>query len=394
MFGVRTNAKRLKFLVEKRNDVPRYILTDGNKLRQILMNLLSNAVKFTAEGGIILRVGAKGSDTDGLRLVIDVEDTGVGIAPEELEKVFEIFNQTASGRKTGLGTGLGLAISREYVRMMEGEITARSQEGEGTTFHLVLPVEEASELIVKEKKPRRRVLGLESNPVTPCILVAEDNRENRKLLVKLLETVGFDVREAVNGRETLEIWKDSQPDLIWMDIRMPVMDGYEATRRIRKLEDKHLKSRIGNAGIQGSNSRIRTPIIALTASPFEKDRQRVVEAGCDDFVCKPFRVEEIFELMRKHLGLRYVYAEPFDKSVSLQVNTDLLVPSALANLPPDLLASMEQDLIEGNKDLILGHIDQIRLRDEALAETLTRLVDDFEYAKILNSIVEANEHDV
>jgi len=294
-----------------------------------------------------------------------------------MNTLFDAFIQTESGQKTQEGTGLGLALSRQFARLMGGDITATSQIGQGATFTLEIQVEltEASDIQIQQ--PTRRVIGLEPDQRAADggpyrILVVDDHRESRSLLRALLEQVGFAVREAANGQEAIEQYEHWQPHLIWMDMRMSVMDGYTATRKIRNP-----KSEIRNI-----------PIIALTASSFDKDRTAILSAGCDDFLSKPFRETDIFDMMHKHLGVRYVYEESQKLKVESRKSKveEVLTPEALAALPPDLLTRLEQATDRGDIQLMLAIIDEIRAYDDAVANALARLANDFDYGGMLNYI--------
>jgi signal transduction histidine kinase/CheY-like chemotaxis protein len=290
MFRIRADAKGLSFDLRGVAETPRYVATDGNKLRQVLINLLGNAVKYTQEGGITMAAAIHGESRAEMRLVVEVRDTGEGIAEEELGKIFRYFEQTASGRRSGSGAGLGLAISREFARMLGGDITVESREGEGSVFRVEIGIREMSEADLGRKRSKGRVVGLEPGQDIPRILVAEDDEDGRNLLVRLLEKTSFEVRGASDGREAVELFEEFHPHFIWMDIRMPVMDGLEATRRIKET-----------AAGKG------TVIAALTAHALEKERATILAAGCDDFVRKPFREEDIFDAMARYLGLTYIY---------------------------------------------------------------------------------------
>jgi CheY-like chemotaxis protein len=304
-------------------------------------------------------------------LVFEVEDTGPGIAPEELEGVFEPFVQTASGQRSLEGTGLGLSISRQFARLMGGDITVSSQLGQGSVFRFEAPIELADVAEVQVVQPSRRVLGLEPGQAVYRLLIADDRETTRRLLVNLLEPLGLEVREAVNGQEALELWERWEPHLIWMDMRMPVMDGYEATRRIKATTE-------GQA----------TVIVALTASAFEEDRETILSAGCDDVVRKPFRKEEIFDMLAKHLGVRFVYEEEHARPTVAQL-AEAQAPAALAALPADWLADLQQATIKADLSLILNLVDQIREPDAPLADALADLARNFEYKKILTLIEQA-----
>ncbi|MCL1465209.1 hybrid sensor histidine kinase/response regulator [Argonema galeatum] len=299
MFRLKAEDKDLQLIFERSPTVPQYLRTDEVKLRQVLINLLNNAIKFTDFGGVSLKVKSKKADF--FLFTFEVEDTGPGIAPEELNNLFKAFVQTKTGKTSHQGTGLGLAISRQFVKLMKGEITVSSEVGKGTIFKFDIAIAQVDATDIKSKQSPRRVIALEPNQPSYRILIVDDRWENRHLLYKMLQPLGFDLQEASNGLEAIEIWSSWRPHLIWMDMRMPVMDGYEATKHIKT----HTK---GQA----------TAIIALTASVFEEEKAVVLSAGCDDFLRKPFREADIFEVMHKHLGVHYIYDEPTDSVASTQ----------------------------------------------------------------------------
>ena len=272
MFRVRTDEKKLSFSVEMIGDVPQYIVTDINKLRQVFINVLGNAVKFTEQGGIGLRVRADREGATGPFLRVEIEDTGPGISPDDQDKLFRHFEQTKTGQQAGTGTGLGLAISQEFVRLMGGAITVNSQVGKGSVFVIHLPLKEGEAQAVQAKDTPRHVLRLQPGQPTCRVLIADDIEDNRQLLAQLLAPVGFEIRLATNGAEAVQEFEQWQPHLILMDFRMPVMDGHEAIRRIRAM-----------AG--GKDPKI----IAVTASAMDENRQELMEIGADDFISKPFR---------------------------------------------------------------------------------------------------------
>jgi signal transduction histidine kinase/CheY-like chemotaxis protein len=378
MFGLRTEAKGLSLVFDLAPEVPQYIRTDQAKLRQVLINLLGNAVKFTHTGGISLRVKERpGDQTAGENPILhfEVADTGVGIAPDELNQIFDAFVQTSSGQQSTEGTGLGLTISREFVRVMGGDLTVSSQVGAGTMFWFDIPVEVVDVVEVKSTQPPRRVIGLEPDQCTsdgsPCrLLVVEDVDASRKLLIEILQP-WFEVREAVNGQQAIEIWEEWKPHLIWMDIRMPVMDGLEATRRIKAQAKDH-----------------PAPIIvALTASPFEEERETILAEGCDDFIRKPVREADIFDALTKHLGVRFVYeAIEQEKPEKLDISE---IKDRISNLSSDLLADLEQVIVLGDMDQIRNFLAQIRAHDVVIADTLERLASDFEFAQMLTLVRKA-----
>ncbi len=366
MFYLKAKAKHLQLLFEWEDTLPRYFRTDEVKLRQILINLLNNGIKFTDKGGLALRAEYRAP-----YLYFEVEDSGVGIAFDELESLFEDFEQTASGQATQEGTGLGLSISRKFVRLMNGEIEVSSQVERGTCFrfHVQADVVEGNQ--VKQERPVRRVMALESNQPQYRILVVDDREENCLLLLKLLMPLGFLVKEARDGQEALGIWNEWEPHLIWMDMRMPVMDGYEATKRIK-------------ATIKGQ----ATAVIALTASTYEEEQAIILLTGCDDFLRKPFRENDIFDMMHKHLGVRYVYEDY--KEIPIERDSDgLLVPANLSLLPAEWLIRFHQAAIDLNLGVMLSLIDEIRLLHRRLAEGLEKLVNEFEFDRLIELMEEA-----
>ncbi len=282
MIRVRAAGKGLAVGFEPAGDLPRGVLGDDGKLRQVLLNLLGNAVKFTERGRVVLRARW----TDG-RAAFEVADTGPGITAAERERLFQPFVQTEAGRRSREGTGLGLAISRQMVSLMGGDLRVASRPGHGSTFSfdIGLPIAE-----LPGSATPSFVGGLEEGQGSPRILVVDDTLENRILLERLLTHAGFQVRQASNGAEAVETWGTFRPDAVFMDMRMPVMDGREATRRIRELEH-------GAGG--------RTVIVALTASAFEHEQSDILASGADELVVKPFEVEAIFAVLARTLGVRY-----------------------------------------------------------------------------------------
>ncbi len=411
MFALKAQTKGLQLLFEQDASVPRAVRTDEVKLRQVLINLLNNAVKFTQEGGVTVRVRSKARSlrnvvVDGTEerhsedsvphykhLLFEIEDSGPGIAPEEMEHVFEAFGQTETGRQAQEGTGLGLPISRRFVQLMGGDIQVTSDVGQGTLFIFEIQVQvvvAATDL--RSHMPGRRIIALEPGQPRYRILIVDDSWTNRQLLIKLLNPLGFDLREAENGQEALEIWEAWKPHLIWMDMRMPVLDGYETTKRIRRAEGEreeveNLRSWEVEKGTLHSTSdkRQTTSVIALTASSFEEEQAVALNAGCDDYLRKPFRDTELFELMSKHIGVRFVYEEEKKSKIENQESKieEVLTLAALAALPVEWVTDLKQGAEDVDVELLFSVIKQIRGRDAALAGALTRLVEDFEYDEIL-----------
>ncbi|MGA9382129.1 MAG: PAS domain S-box protein, partial [Phormidium sp.] len=266
MLQLKAKAKGLQLIFDRSPEVPQYIKTDENKLRQVLINLLGNAIKFTEKGRVTLRIINKQEDDLPDLITFEIEDTGAGIAENEIEKLFDPFVQTETGRKSQQGTGLGLAISRKFVQLMGGDIIVKSKLNEGSNFKFDIRVKVGDRTDILSEKPIKRVINLATNQPKYRILIVDEVEDNRLLLHQLLAPLGFEIKESENGLEAVTEWKKWQPHLIWMDMRMPVMDGYEAT--------KIIKSQPG-----GQN----TIIIAVTASALEEERSLVLAAGCDDF---------------------------------------------------------------------------------------------------------------
>ncbi|MEO1006734.1 MAG: ATP-binding protein, partial [Cyanobacteria bacterium J06638_38] len=344
-----------------------YIRTDERKLKQVLINLLNNALKFTTEGGVTLRVKADPADS-GI-LLFEVEDTGAGISPEELDTLFEAFTQTETGRQSEEGTGLGLPISRKFVQLMGGDITVNSQLQQGTTLKFKIVVESPRTDELHSPAGRKKVIALKPNQPRYRILVVDDRWENRQIVLKLLEPVGFEVKGAVNGKEAIKIWQDWQPHLIWMDMRMPVMNGYETTKYIKS----HLK---GQA----------VYIIALTASTFEEERAIVLSAGCDDFVRKPFREQVLFDKMAEYLAVEYIYEQNSESKVFQLAAHDLLEPAALQIMPPEWLTQVESAAAELDQEALSQLLSQIPDEHPLLAQALQNKVNDFDFDQIVDLI--------
>jgi two-component system sensor histidine kinase/response regulator len=367
MFKIRTQEKNLQFIVDKADDLPRIIFADVGKLRQVLINLLGNAVKFTQQGGIVLRVAAQKGINGGLRLITEVEDTGAGIAPEDLGKVFEYFEQAGATVSEG-GTGLGLAISREFVRLMGGDIKVTSQVKKGSLFRVEIDAQELVDAQLKPQPPSRRLLGLQPGQPTLRILVVDDKEENRHFLREMLQAVGFTTREATNGLEAVRLFEEWQPHLILMDVRMPVMNGYEAIRRIKAME-------------KGRD----TPIIAVSASVFDDSRQKARQTGADDFIGKPYKQDELFQKLAAWLHVDYVYAEQeaADAADWGGASAMSLTATSLSKLPHEILEQMGNAAAGGYQDRLLVLIDQVETQDEQAAHALRNLAVGFQYEKLI-----------
>lgn len=281
--------KSLQLKVDIADSVPAMINGDETRLKQVLVNLLGNAVKFTQQGTISLKAESRGIP-GGLNLLLTVEDTGRGIPEEDINRIFQPFEQAGNKAETE-GAGLGLAISGEYIKLMGGTIHVESNLGDGTRFSIELPVEKVTTVVDSLPKSEQILTKNEKNESTETfrILIADDQDVNRMLVGEMLDFPALNLRFAENGQEAVDIYKEWMPHLIWMDRRMPVMDGEAATAEIRRLEKEHPEKK-------------RTTIVALTASALQGERQELVSIGCDDVVAKPFRQHQLLDKIRQFLG--------------------------------------------------------------------------------------------
>ncbi|MCB0211424.1 MAG: response regulator [Anaerolineae bacterium] len=423
MFSLQAQGKGLQIHFEQADDLPRIIRTDEMKLRQVLINLFSNAVKFTAYGSVSLqvRVGEQEAEiesppdtplissapslppTSYTPLHFEVSDTGPGIDPNEWEHLFEAFVQSENGHQAQEGTGLGLPISRTFVQLMggdlriesnkrapnRGEVTSASpggiEDGPGITFAFHIQVEVIEEIAMTNEKSdhKGQVVGLA--PGQPCyrLLIVDDDPINRQLLRKLFTNIGspesgFKLREAENGKEAIELWETFAPHLIWMDLRMPVMDGYQATKIIQAKQAK-------------SHNKI-SKIIALTASSYEEDQTAVLAIGCDDFLRKPFRETDIFTLLEHHLGVHFIYKlKAGNVGVPASVATQTELAAGLTAVPKHLRTRLEKAAQIANLDEVESTINQIETYQPDLAGRLAQLADAFDYLEIVALLQEVND---
>ncbi|WP_019508669.1 hybrid sensor histidine kinase/response regulator [Pleurocapsa sp. PCC 7319] len=372
MFKIKAEAKGLWFKFLLADNLPQYVVSDSRKLRQLLINLLSNAVKFTQIGGVTLRAficQSNRSLDNKAQLCFEVSDTGKGIAPEELNQLFDPFVQTASGIQSEGGTGLGLSISRQFAELMGGNIQATSIVGEGSAFAFNIQVELPDSSEVKIVSSQVQIKQLAPGQPDYRIAVVDDNQTNRLALVKLLQSVGFHPRTADNGMTAIALWETWQPDLIWMDMRMPVMDGYEATRHIKSHPDVQ-----------------QTIIIALTASAFEEQREKILAAGCDDFVPKPFPEQIIFDKLTLHLGVKFIYERKSSNSSNGAENKSATPLSIrdLSPLSPDLITQLNQAAIAVDAEQIEKLIMQIPDSHQHITQAIAEMLAQYDFDAIID----------
>ncbi|WP_413160482.1 PAS domain S-box protein [Capilliphycus salinus ALCB114379] len=378
-FSQRVKNQDLEVYLEIFPQVPQYIIVDSQKLQQVLINLIGNAIKFTQSGKVTWRVCFNVRDSpqsDVISLNFEVEDTGSGISSLEMNQIFEAFSQASAGRKAQEGTGLGLTISRRLVNLMGGEITVNSEVGKGSTFAFSIPVQITTKSSVQPQQPKQKIIGLAPNQRVYRILVVDDQVENRLLLVKLLEEVGLEVKEAASGEQALFVWQNWHPHLIWMDVRMPGMDGYETTKQIR-AQEQNRQSKI--------NSPQSTVIIALTAQASRNEQTQAFAAGCNDYISKPFEIETLFEKMSEHLGIVYISSQdnhqfPNDKAFGVEPN---LTVENLAVMPQNWVVKLYQASITCQHTTVEKLIKQIPPEYSSLAVSLQHLTENFEFEKMM-----------
>jgi len=368
LLRLRAEAKNLELVLDQSSDLPRFVHADVTKLRQAIINLVGNAIKFTEQGGVTLRLRARPGDSARcLRLIIEVEDSGVGIAAADQQRVFDPFTQVGHATHQK-GTGLGLAITHRFVDLMGGQIGVQSTPGKGSTFRVELPVDLADSPASGVPVPAGRIVGLAPGQPEYRLLIVEDQVENWELLRQLLEPIGFQVRVAENGLAGIEMFESWRPQFIWMDIRMPVMDGLEATRRIRALD--------GGQAVK---------IVAITASVFVEEIDNVRAAGMNDLIRKPFRREEIYDCLRRYLGVIFIREEASVQGVPEEASAALR-PEAVASLPEALRADLREAILSLESDRIAAVIERIAVGNPHLGELLFRLAGQYNYSAILQAL--------
>jgi CheY-like chemotaxis protein/anti-sigma regulatory factor (Ser/Thr protein kinase) len=306
MFGMRCQEKGLSWRLEGGDSSSLPVYGDEAKLNQVLMNLLSNAVKFTQEGEVVLRVTPQAED----RYCFEVLDTGMGIAPAEIQTLFQPFQQGQAGMQQG-GTGLGLAIARRQVELLGGQLTVESKLGEGSRFFFTVPLPSAQGVVRDEAiEPFGRVQRLASGYAVRA-LVADDVAENRDILSRMLMDIGVEVVVAEDGQQALDLMELALPDIAFVDIRMPVLDGLEVLGRVRQRQE-------WNA----------VRVVGISASVLEHERHQYLATGFAEFIAKPFRFAEICACLARLLGVEYEYAAPAEPLADwgeLVLPSDLLV---------------------------------------------------------------------
>jgi signal transduction histidine kinase/CheY-like chemotaxis protein/HAMP domain-containing protein len=328
MFLLRCRNKGIELQFVYDDHMPALIRADDGKLRQCVINILGNAVKFTHEGGVTVSVQRI---SPGI-LKFSIKDTGRGIPADQIDEILKPFQQVSGQPGVEGGTGLGLAITKSFVEMMGGQLTVESEWGRGSTFSFTLPVTELrpSELPASARRPVEKPISIRSGA---RVLVVDDVPTNVDVAKEILQEVGFEIHTAENGKVAVEKFLALKPELILMDIKMPVMDGFEATRRIRQSE--------------GGD---KVKIIAVTASVFEQSRQKVIDAGCDDYVAKPYKKQDLFSAISRHLNVEMIFKPNVNIVAEPAAPVDMDFAAVAQNLPPDYLAALENANDYGDYD--------------------------------------------
>ena len=372
MFENSAKQNDLYLKLEIGPQVPRFIRCDEGKLRQVMINIIGNAIKFTSKGGITIQVASMPVHQEApgrQRLHFAIRDTGQGIAEPLLAKVFDPFVKGGHPSGDKPGTGLGLSISRSFVRLMGGDLRAANRSEGGACLDFDIDVNVIQTPRKEHPVKRIRVKGPASDQTSRRILVVDDNDASRTLLIKLLAIAGMTTREATDGRQAVTMFQRWQPDLVFMDVRMPVMDGLEATRMIK-------------TDPQGQ----KVPVIAITAHAFEEERKEILESGCDGFIRKPFDESEIFATLTDHLDVAYDYEEcPPDDAQPQPADISHEQRDAKTRaLPPDLIAGLRTATRSLDVAQVNAYIQQIEGLDRKTGLTFRRLSREFRFKEILD----------
>lgn len=362
LFKIRADMKRLYLNLEIDEGVHPFVISDQGKLRQMLINLIGNAIKFTSEGGIRVRVKMSHSQMDDAVLVIEIEDSGPGII-DEAGKLFQVFEQTQTGIKNG-GTGLGLAISRKYARLMGGDIQVTSQVGVGSLFKLMIHLSLGEGCDVENSNVNKVVVGIENVNENWKVMVVDDKLENKRFLSDLLRQVGFEVEECSNGVEAISCFEKLKPQIVMMDLEMPVMGGIEAIKQIKSMPG-------GNV----------VHIFIVTASAFINTNALLQETGADMFVSKPFRIHEIYNVIEKYTDVRFLYETT---AIAPTIEKPVFSKEDSQCIPSELVTCIKEAAINAQIDLLLNLIEEVKIYHPKLAGYLTVLANEYQYEMLVN----------
>jgi len=364
LFRQQLISKGLWIELQIDSDLP-WVMVDQRKVQQVLINLIDNGIKFTHTGGITVRAGIGTGEESSLLLIIEVEDTGPGIREEEMELIFQPFSQGQEGIQTGQGTGLGLGICDSLVRLMGGQLTVTSEVGRGSCFQVEIPIQLSTTMESRSPLP----IELQSKSGYR-ILVVDDQADHRAILREFLLPLGFEVQSACNGQDAYIQWQQWQPHLILIDLKMTIMDGYQAIHAIRE------------ESIHYSNSTThRFPIIiAVTAQALTSECQRAIAAGCDDYLCKPIRLEELSTKIAAYLGLEMMHHET-ESTIPLPAIT--LTPESLNIMPQSWILRFRHSANIGSDSQLTELLTEIPSQQVELKQALAQLIYDYEFDQLL-----------
>ena len=364
------------FSLIRKPDLPQGICIDERRLKQVLGNLIDYCVNLQPNANITLTVSSESelttvklkkpsTSSHKLTLCFKIESSDCVVASTEIETLFKPLVRVRKAHQPSHGSSLNLPLSRHLAQLMGGDITVKTQTSNNTGITLDFRLQTESTVVqeLQLQSTVRRIIGLESSPIKYRILIVDDSKTNRQIMSHLLTPVGFEVQEAVNGKEAVDVWLRWQPHMIWMDLRMPVMNGYEATEKIRSHAGK-----------------LHTPIVGLSASTLEEEKSLFWAAGCDDFVGKPFSENTIFDKIAQHLSIRYVYESIPDP----EANNYRLTKESLNFMPNLWISQIEQAAVALNQDLIIQLLQEIPPANVDLTKALQKLVNNFEFDRILS----------
>lgn len=377
MIQVRAKQKGIAFIYDHDQNLPTAVRVDEKRLRQILINLLGNSVKFTEHGSVTFRVKGltiekseyqntqSSINNDQATIHFEVEDTGIGIAQEQLEEIFLPFQQVGEKRHSVEGTGLGLTISMKLIRLMKSKLVVDSTLGQGTVFQFDLLLEEISNFTPPIKRQQRKILGYVGERRT--VLVVDDRKENRLVLRDMLSPLEFNIIEAQNGQECIGQMLQHQPDATLLDLRMPVMNGIEAVSYIRK--DSNFRDNV---------------IIAVSASAYTDAQHRSLEAGCNDFLVKPIQLEDLLDLLQKYLALEWIYDE--QETSTLPKDSEVAPSSSLLTLSKEDKDALLKFASTGRVKPLLEYLDTFEPEYQPATEEIRQLAKRFQLKAIVEKL--------
>jgi PAS domain S-box-containing protein len=360
MFAISAKEKNLYFEFDVQDKLPTHIISDESKLRQVFINLISNALKFTQHGGVTVRIRVGQEIKEFIPLYVEISDTGHGIAESDIQFLFDPFWQSETGKIVG-GTGLGLPICKNIIDLMGGNISVESKIGVGTTIKFETLIKPSEKTEMRIQKPTAKVISLSPNIGAYRVLIADDREDNRVVLKELLKPLGFEIVEVENGLDAVNEFVSWKPHAIMMDMRMSIMDGFEAIQTIRSMKE-------GKSVF----------IIGITASVFSEDLEKIKEVGADEVMNKPFNVNELFDLLAKIPGVSYIY----EHEEQTEFNDFDSLQHTLSNIPQDIVNEMKKALVSGNMVVLRQHASSIEEIDKTLAKEIINMSRNYDYESL------------